>query len=788
MNRITEDGLKALVQNEMRQALGFAGGKLAEQRRKSEIYYLGEAELDLSPPEIPDRSTFVSTDVRNVIEAMLPQLMVKFVGGDTVIEFEPTKPEDEDKAQSCTDYLNYLFFKKNNGHNITYMWFKDALLQKRGIVKTWWDTRKEETREEYKGMTDVELAQILDDPEVEPIDQKSYPDEEDAKQRAEAIEQLTSQRAQIEASFWQAWQAGKIPPQQAEQAKAQVGQQLMGLSEQIAQIEATPVKMLYDVSFKRVKSGGKITVENVPPEEFFISRDAKPGSRPRLIGHRFRRSLSALKSMGYKNLDNIGSDEGNDWNAEYVTRMNFDDAMAGMSDDVSGDDSAREVWVSESYMQVDYDGDGIAELRKITLAGNELLDNEVVDDDPFSTVCPVPMPHKFFGLSVADLTMESQRTNTKLVRAQLDNTYLQVNGRYFAEEGQVNLDDLLTSRPGGVVRIKRQGAVGRLDQAAGDMGAANNMLEWFDRFKEDSTGWTKYSQGNDSKGLTETAEGMNIITNKADMRVDLIARHFAEGFRDLFNKMLKLVCQNQNQRAQIRLSGRWVDIDPREWRNQFDVNINVGIGMGNRDQRARHMGMLMAHQANVMAIGVSTPENVYQSSIQFAQDLGFRNANKFFNDPKENPPPPKPDPNAAAMQIEQAKGQIAMQKSQMEQQFKAQASQAELQHKGALESAKLQHEGQLEALRMQMQQATDNNRQEAEAQQHAMKIQYEAQLEQLKAQYDDAKHQREMEFQRWKAELDASVKIETANIASKAKIDNAATTTATNEIAAEVRQ
>ena len=150
---LTDDDLLALANHELRQAVGYFGGKLADQRKKAEQYYLGLPDGDLLPPEIDGRSSVVSTDVRNTIESMLPQLMAKFVGGDQVVEFEPAQKDDEQKATQCTDYLNYLFSKKNNGHAVCYSWFKDALLQKNGFIKVWWDTRTEEKREEYKGLT-----------------------------------------------------------------------------------------------------------------------------------------------------------------------------------------------------------------------------------------------------------------------------------------------------------------------------------------------------------------------------------------------------------------------------------------------------------------------------------------------------------------------------------------------------------------------------------------------------------------------------------------------------------
>lgn len=186
--RMSDADLKALVDSELRRALGVESSKLSEQRRKAMAYYYAEPEGDLAPPEIEGRSKVVSPDVRNTIESMLPQIVVKFIGGDKVVQFDPTKPGDESKADAATKYLNHIFLKKHDATMLTTTWAKDGMLQKRGILKVWWDTRTEETREEYKGQTPVQLALLMRDPEIEPIEQSERPDEAEAQRRAEMLE------------------------------------------------------------------------------------------------------------------------------------------------------------------------------------------------------------------------------------------------------------------------------------------------------------------------------------------------------------------------------------------------------------------------------------------------------------------------------------------------------------------------------------------------------------------------------------------------------------------------
>lgn len=736
---LTEEELKALVAMEQRQSLGYTSSKLSAMRQKAEYYYLGLPIGDLTPPEIDGRSRVVSTDVRDTIEAMLPQLMVTFTGGDRVAEFEPQLPDDEKKADLATEYINYLFFKKNNGHAISYTWMKDALLQKNGIVKVWWDTRHEEKKEEYRALDEMELAQVMDDPEVEITEQKAYPDEEDAKQRQEAIQALTQQCEQF-------------AQQGNQQAYAQCEQQIQA-------IQAKPAALLYDITCKRVKTAGKISIENVPPEEFLIARSAKNIQDAKFVGHRVQRTVSELKSMGYKNVDKLGNEDNNvSSSMERIERLSWNDENAYMSDDsLSSDPSQRRIWVTECYVRCDFDGDGISELRKVTVAGNELLDNEEVDFVPFVSITPVPLPHTFFGLSIADLAMESQKTKTSILRAQLDNMYLGVNGRYYAVEGQVNLDDLLTSRPGGIVRMKQPGMAGRLDQGQGNSAESAMLMEYMQQDLENRTGWSRQSMGNDASGIHTTATAANIVTNKADMRIDLIARHFAEGFTELFKFMLKLVCQYQDKAAMTKIAGEWVAIDPREWRNGFDVNINVGIGMGNKDQKVAHLTTIMMAQEKAFQVGVATPQNLYASGNELTKLLGFKGEGKFFSDPAKTPPPQRPDPEAqkaqAQMQVEQAKLQATMQLEQMRMQQEAQLDQMKRDHEMALEQAK-----------MQMQAQVDTNRQQAEADQKTLQAQQQAELDALKMQHENERHAREMEFKSWAEQLKAKTSVVVAKI------------------------
>ena len=767
MTRMSEDTLRAITDAEMRQAVGYWSGKLAQQRQRAMVYYLGLAKNDLAPPEVEGRSSVVFPDVRNTIESMMPQLVVKFAGSEHVVEFQATKPGDEQKAEQATDYINHIFYVDNAGEKVAYTWMKDALLSKNGIVKCWWDDRFEEKSEEYRGLSDVELAMLNDDDEVTITESATRPDEEDAKLRQKAIEQLS---AQLE----QANQAAEINPQAA-QAAARLQQQIQG-------IQSQPQKVVYDVTVIRKTGGGKVCVENVPPEEFLISRRAKSIEDAPFVGHRVARTVSQLRSMGYKNVDSLGSDDNaTALNMERVERMSYDDELAyiQVEEQNSMDDTQRMVWVTECYIRVDFDGDGIAELRKVVRAGGQILENEICDVAPFVSITPVPMPHKFFGLSVADLAMEGQRVNTALLRGLLDNMYLQVNGRYFAVEGQVNLDDLLSSRPGGVVRMKQRDMAGRLDQGMGDAGQAMQLMEYMRGFVEESTGWSRASQGNDPSGLRGdvTATQAQIITNKADMRLDLIARNCAEGFVDLFRMMLKLVSQYQGKSRAVKLRGNWVPVNPREWANGFSCDINVGLGTGDKNQLGAQLIGLIQQQQMGLQDGTATPQNLYESRKELVKAIGFKSAERFFTDPTKVPPKePQASPDVMA------KTQADMQAKQMQLQQDAQHFQADMQLK--MQAQQMAHDARMAEIQKQYELQASNDQRDAQREQ--MKAAYEAQRAQ--AEQENAKVIQAMkgELEKYKADLDAQVKLAIAQQSAAPPIDIAPIQSALDQMIAHL--
>ena len=638
---ITEEELVARIRGEITDSLGYMGDTISTQREMAMKYYYG---LPFGN-EVDGRSQYVDSTVQDTIEWIKPSLMRVFASGDEMVKFTPHGPEDVKMAEQASDYVNYVFTKDNPGWEILYSWFTDALLSKNGIVKVWWEEYDEEEREEYRGLEEMELTALITQEGVEVIEHTEYIEYE---------------------------------------------------------------KPMHDVVIKRSQYNGKIKIENVPPSEFLISREAKNIQDAAFVCHRVEKTLSELREMyPDENLDAEslgGSDEDlMAFSAERLERYAFDksaDYWGVGAGDAYDDESLRKFWLLESFLRTDYDGDGIAELRKICTVGSTVLANEAIDKVPFVSLTPVKIPHKFFGLSMADLVMDLQLMKSTLMRNLMDNMYNQNFGRYAVLEGAANLDDLLTQRPGGVVRVKTPNAITPLTTPPLEP-YSFQMLEYLDGVRESRAGVSRMSQGLNENALTShtTASAVNAVMGAANSRVELVARNFAEtGVKDLMITIYELLMKNQDKERMIMLRNEWVPVRPDTWRDKYDCTVSVALGSGNKDQQMAHLSQMLqfASQAMQGGLPIVNVQNMYNLGASLVKAMGFQNVDDFLTDPSKIPPQTQqPDPKQQELQMEAQIKQKELEIKQGELQLKAAKIQQEYQ-KLAVDSSLKQQELALE--------------------------------------------------------------------------------------------
>jgi hypothetical protein len=708
-----ESDLAAIVAAKIASALGRPGDALSGDRVKAEQYYKGEPFGN----EQDGRSKVVSRDVAEAVDAMMPPLLKIFSSGDEVVRFEPTGPEDEESAKQATDYVNWIWNQQNDGFSIFHTWFKDALLKKAGVIKIWWDSADQEVKDgDYVGLTDDEVNAISKQEDVtRVVTLRSYPDPSFVP--PPAMPMLPGPVA-----------PGMLPPP----AGAPVAGQPPVPALMPPQMPPAPVDMppaepptVHDVTVYKTKSVGCVKVMAVPPDEFLIDRRAA-GIDGTDLGHRRKYTISELRGLfpkKRKQIDNLDAGDDGEFDQERIERFSDEGGYTTSDTDGVMDPATRQVWVTEFYVRADFDGDGVAELRKVTVAGssnNLVLDNEEVDDHPFAALTPIPMPHKFYGMSIADQTMDLQLIKSTLFRGMLDSLYLQNAPQMGAVEGQVNLDDLLNRRPGGVVRMKSPGA---LVPIATQPVAADALqgIAYLDTVREQRTGVQRFTAGPGADALnsayTQTATGAGMVENASQERLELIARNFAEtGVKRAFRRILELVCQHQDKAKVIRLRGKWVEMDPREWSTRMDMSVNVGLGTGNKQQQIAAISNLLLHDQQIIAIQgglhgpLVTAENVYNKFVKLVEASGLRSPDPYYTDPKNAPPMPPPPPppevikTQMQIQADQATMQLQLQADQQKTAAQLQAdgqrTQAEMAHKERIVAAELQTKRDIELARM----------------------------------------------------------------------------------------
>lgn len=457
-------------------------------------------------------------------------------------------------------------------------------------------------------------------------------------------------------------------------------------------VEAWPGEMGYGVKVKRTQKTGRVCIDPVPPEEMRVSASMRGYSLKKCpyIEHRTMKTLSDIRSMGLKVDDDINGGDENEESTLSDSRNLYDEDDFGSSE---SDPSMREVLFRDVTIRIDANQDGIAELKRYYIVGSTILAEYDAENVYYACLGPIPMPHRHVGLSMADLVMDLQLIRSTLLRSYIDNLYLQNNGR-FAISDRVNLDDMLVSRPGGVVRVEGEPAGAIMPLVHPSNGAAAIQgLEYLDTQKENRTGITKYNQGLDASSLNKTATGISHIMQAAQQRMELIARVFAEtGVKDAFLLAHELLKKHSDKALTLKLNNEYIDVDPRQWKTRTDMSVSVGLGTGDKGQQLQHLMSIMQVQEKGLQIGITTPEKIYKAAKRLAENAGFKDGDEFFGSPQ--PQQPRPDP-------EMVKAQTEMQIKQQEAQLEAQMGQQKMQQDGQMQQQKLQADMQMAQQKLQ---------------------------------------------------------------------------------------
>lgn len=647
-------------------------------------YYKGEM------PDVPNyegRSKAVSTDVADVIETALPDLVEIFTGGEDVASFQPIGPQDEEAAEQETDYVNHVVMVENDGFKILYAAFKDALTVKRGIFKWWWEDDVQPHEETF----------VCSQADFEALQQANLLEDDDTK----VVD--------------------------VEEFEGDLGEPMVKFTKR-----------------KMVDKGG-VKVAACPPEDFTVARDTVELKSTTYCAFRSRPRAQDLVEQGYDSelvsmLPPYGA-------PSYVDSIQQARDTAGEQTQLTAGTWAdlRIVEIIEHNIAI-VNEKGEREIWRVVTGNDErtLLHKEKIQRIQFSAIVPFPQPHRFYGLSLADKTMEGQRVKTAIQRAYLDSLYFALNQRMEVADQRANeftIQDLLLNEPGVPIRSKTGDAV-RAISAGGLNIEAPEALEYFSTVIEQRTGIVRNAQGLNPDTLHDTATGAMALMSNAQRRLRMMARIFAEtGVKEMFLGVHALLRERVNSQRVAKLRGNWVPVDPSQWAERNDMVIEVGIGSGgamHEMQMAQVAGGLI--EKVLQAPGgpqMVTPENVYNLTKRaLTKGLLYKGVDRYLTDPKaaqqgpQQPPPPNPEllKIQAQQQADAQKFQAQQAADQQQAQFDQQMAIRKMAQDLQIEREKMEMNRQLQ--REQMDRDTQLKREE-------MQLDYQAKLQGARAGFED---------------------------------------------------
>ncbi len=623
---MSPEDVQSVVKELAQQAVQYIEEELGPLREEATKFYLGKPLGN----EEKGRSQVLSTDVRDTVLGVMPSLMRVFHGPERTVELMPRTAEAVPAAEQGTDYLFYIYNEDNPGFLETYQWLLDGFVRKTGVMKWWWED--EERLETYAltGLTAEQHAMIANDPAVVSFHATSPP------------------------------------------AAGPDGQPTV------------------DLEVVRRVADGRARFKCLPPEEAIWSRNARTADEAALFGHRRTMTVGEAYALGIADWDELlehaGANSELELNPEKLEREAASTTLDG--DGETADPSSRSITISELWVRIDRDGDGIPERRKFWALGPDFhltdTEGEPVNCLPFAVFCPYPEPHTLVGQSMADMTMDIQRIKTALLRNNLDSLGLALHPRTWIVEGAVNAKDALNTEIGALMRVKGPGMVGEF--AHSYVGKESfPLLSYMDEVKEQRTGQTKASNGLDADALQSSTKAAVAATlSAAQARTELLARLFAEtAFRHLFKGLYQLVKEHQNIPRMVRLRGKFAEVDPRPWDAHMDVRVVVALGAGLTEDKVNLLSMIAAKQEAILQmLGPANPLvrlDQYRYTLARIVELGgFRDVDNYFQPmtPEQGqqlaqqaasaPAPKDPATMLAEIESQKAQAQLEMERQKLQ--------------------------------------------------------------------------------------------------------------------------
>ena len=578
MPKMSESELLSIVTHARDDSLRDQGTWIRESQRALQ-YYLNHPLGN----EEEGRSSVISNDCEQTVDSHLTSLVEVFLGPDEVMEFRPLEGNQADmiEAEQKTSYVNYLVKSQRDSYLILQGWIKDALIQNVSVLKYEYLESEKVTEKEFENLSDEDLVLLMSDFETRPDKYEVIGRDEDEDG--------------------------------------------------------------HYIRVKCTKTEKKIEYSKIPIENFVISRNAKCKNDAEIVGDMTLISKGDLISSGYdaelvRNLPSKETEEEVETSSMKAIRFK---SQGG--EDVSEEIrhwTSEMVLVSDLYVLVDFDDDGIVERRRVVIAGNRILDNEPVDHVPYAMLSAHLMPDTLIGQSLVEKTKKTQDIKTALYRQTLDNIYRVNSSRVVVNDQDTNIDDLLVDRPNGIVRTRLPNpnlAVAQLQTPyIGDK--ALQVIQYVDSRKQETVGGIISNQALESDQLQkESATRFQGVEKASSKKVALVARNFAEtGFRELYEGVSWLVSHYYKSKVQYYYKKQALVIDPRFWMHEHYTQSNVGLAASSEERTLENLSGILNTQLMMIEKGAPTSDwkKVYNTTDKIVKTMGMLDTSLYYNDPE----------------------------------------------------------------------------------------------------------------------------------------------------------
>lgn len=537
-------------------------------------YYHGE----LPKVQLEGGDGYVERVVEECVNSVLQDLMTVFTSQDDAVTIEPSWDLQPEVAQALSDRINKVLIQDNEGYSALHDAWKEMLVARNGWVKVWWENKTIHKADSIEGVPVQAVAPYL----------QAFYDNPHFKMKEDDVEVIEYDNGTA------------------------------------------------DVTIKYTADVGRLRLKYVPFQNVIIDQQARSVRDATYLCHHMRMTKAEMIDAGF---DSEIVASLNYYTTESANLVEWDKTNGTvdpyMDEGTDSSDYAGKVWLKEHYLWTTVlDKNNESRLYQVLEAQGNILSVEEVEFIPFVSFRCMPLPGVVYGESIADLTKDLQNTQSRLMRATIDNAQYITYGRYLADTSRVDMRSLLDNSPGGIIEFEGSASgivpVSILQEAQLPQSVPLAM-QFIEGAKEARTGVSKTSQGL-SKDMLKGDHGfdtVNFLVSQSQGRSRMMARNVARDYCDLIRMIISFIRDNSVTPLNVRTPTGFVPFYPQQLPLDVQLKIKPALSAADKQEEAQKFlqtlqGLQAVSSAQSMFLGVEQRYALSQQwlDVMEVKDLG----------------------------------------------------------------------------------------------------------------------------------------------------------------------